>query len=224
MSANEYAIVVLPNDSKAKSCRGRLPRLPAASNYETQKGQAQRPAPTRRFVSSHCVVACRFPITVFSSQAEIYSILEISMSATSYVITSHPSVVCEPSRSIPRYRYLLDTCIVVDFAEQNVEIPSYISECSAISVVTLMELLLPRKRSEISTYRLGEFLTSRSILVCDLNCFRVAITLRFKMKLTVPDAIIAATSVCNRLTLVTADKRLLNHPDVKSARLEDVIE
>lgn len=173
---------------------------------------------------SHCVVACLFPITVFFSQAEIYPILELFMSATSYVITSHPSVVCEPARSIPRCGYLLDTCIVVDYAEQNVEIPSYISECSAISVVTLMELLLPRKRSEISTYRLGEFLVSRSILVCDLNCFEVAIKLRFKMKLTVPDAIIAATSVCNALTLVTADKRLLSHPDVKSARLEDVIE
>ncbi|MFZ4782601.1 MAG: type II toxin-antitoxin system VapC family toxin [Armatimonadaceae bacterium] len=146
------------------------------------------------------------------------------MSATSYVITSLPSVVCEPSRSTPHCRYLLDTCIVVDYAEQNVEIPSYISECSAISVVTLMELLLPRKRSAISANRLGEFLVSRSILVCDLNCFEVAIKLRFKMKLTVPDAIIAATSICNRLTPVTADKRLLSHPDVKSARLEDVTE
>jgi predicted nucleic acid-binding protein len=145
------------------------------------------------------------------------------MSATCYVITSQPSVVCEPSRSIPQCRYLLDTCIVVDYAEQNVEIPRYISECSAISVVTLMDLLLPRKRSEISTFRLGEFLTSRSILVCDLKCFQVAILLRFKMKLTVPDAIIAATSVCNRLTLITADKRLLSHPDVKSARLEDIV-
>ena len=145
------------------------------------------------------------------------------MSATCYVITSQPSVVCEPSRSIPRCRYLLDTCIVVDYAEQNVEIPRYISECSAISVVTLMELLLPRKRSEISTYRLGAFLTSRSILVCDLKCFQVAILLRFKMKLTVPDAIIAATSVCNGLTLVTADKRLLNHPAIKCARLEDIV-
>lgn len=145
------------------------------------------------------------------------------MSAACYVITSPPSVVREPSRSVPQCRYLLDTCIVVDYVEQNVEIPRYISERSAISVVTLMELLLPRKRSEISTYRLGEFLTSRSILVCDLNCFQVAILLRFKMKLTVPDAIIAATSVCNGLTLVTADKRLLNHPAVKCARLEDIV-
>ena len=168
--------------------------------------------------------ACVCSITVFFSQAENNPILELFMSATSYIIISPPSVVCEPSRSTPHCRYLLDTCVVVDFAEQNVEIPSHISECSAISVVTLMELLLPRKRSALSAYRLGEFLTSRSILVCDLNCFRVAITLRFKMKLTVTDAIIAATSVCNRLTLVTADKRLLSHPDVKSARLEDVTE
>ena len=146
------------------------------------------------------------------------------MSATSYVITSLPSVVCEPSRSTPHNRYLLDTCIVVDYAEQNVEIPSHISQCSANSVVTLMELLRPRKRSAISAYRLGEFLTSRSILVCDLNCFRVAITLRFKMKLTVTDAFIAAISVCNRLTLVTADKRLLNHPAVNCTRLEDIAE
>ena len=145
------------------------------------------------------------------------------MSAACYVITSPPSIVCEPSRSVPQCRYLLDTCVVVDYAEHNVEIPRYISECSAISVVTLMELLLPRKRSEISTYRLGVFLTSRSILVCDLNCFQVAILLRFKMKLTVPDAIIAATSVCNGLTLVTADKRLLNHPAVECARLEDIV-
>lgn len=144
------------------------------------------------------------------------------MSAACYVITSLPSVVCEPSRSVPQCRYLLDTCIVVDYAEQNVKIPTYVLEYSAISVVKLMELLLSRKRSETSMYRLGKFLTSRTILVCDSKCFQVAILLRFKMKLTVPDAIIAATSVCNGLTLVTADKRLLNHPAIKSARLEDI--
>jgi predicted nucleic acid-binding protein len=173
---------------------------------------------------SQCVVACIWSITIFFSQAENYPILELFMSATSYVITSPPSVVCEPSRSTPHCRYLLDTCIVVDYVEQNVDIPRALLDECAISIITFMELLLPRKRSAITVYRLGEFLTSRSILVCDLNCFRVAITLRFKMKLTVTDAIIAATSVCNRLTLVTADKRLLSHPDVKSARLEDVIE
>ena len=145
------------------------------------------------------------------------------MSAACYVITSLPSIVCEPARSVPHCRYLLATCIVVDYAEQNVEIPTYVLAYSAISVVTLMELLLPRKRSETSMYRLGKFLTSRSILVCDSKCFQVAILLRFKMKLTVPDAIIAVTSVCNGLTLVTADKRLLNHPAVKCVRLEDIV-
>jgi predicted nucleic acid-binding protein len=44
------------------------------------------------------------------------------------------------------------------------------------------------------------------------------------LKLTVPDALIAATSVCNGLSLVTADKRLLNHPAVNCTRLEDIAE
>ncbi len=146
------------------------------------------------------------------------------MSATCYVITSQPSVVREPSRSIPRCRYLLDTCIVVDYVEQNVGIPRDLLDECAISVITIIELLLPRKRSAITVYRIGEFLTSRPNLPCDWSCVKVAVALRFKMKLTVPDAIIAATSVCNGLTLVTADKRLLNHPAVNCARLEDIAE
>ncbi len=146
------------------------------------------------------------------------------MSATCYVITSQPSVVCEPSRSIPRCRYLLDTCIVVDYVEQNVDIPRDLLDECAISVITIIELLLPRKRSAITVYRIGEFLTSRPNLPCDWSCVKVAVMLRIKMKLTVPDAIIAATSVCQGLTLVTADKRLLSHPAVKSARLEDITE
>jgi predicted nucleic acid-binding protein len=146
------------------------------------------------------------------------------MSATSYVNTSHPGVVCEPSRSIPRCRYLLDTYVVVDYVEQNVDIPRDLLDECAISVITIIELLLPRKRSAITVYRLGEFLTSRPNLPCDWSCVKVAVMLRFKMKLTVPDAIIAATSVCNGLTLVTADNRLLSHPAVNCARLEDIAE
>ena len=146
------------------------------------------------------------------------------MSATCYAITSQPSVVCEPSRSVPQCRYLLDTCIVVDYVEQNVDIPRDLLDECAISVITVIELLLPRKRSAITVYRIGEFLTSRPNLPCDWSCVKEAVMLRIKMKLTVPDAIIAATSACHGLTLVTADKRLLSHPDVKSARLEDVTE
>ena len=146
------------------------------------------------------------------------------MSATCYVITSQPSVVCEPSRSVPQCRYLLDTCIVVDYVEQNVDIPRYLLDDCAISVITLIELSLPRKRSAASVKKLTGFLLLRTVIACDWTSVRIAIALRFKRKLTVPDAIIAATSVCNGLTLVTADKRLLSHPDVKSARLEDITE
>ena len=146
------------------------------------------------------------------------------MSAICYVITSQPSVVCEPSRSIPQCRYLLDTCIVVDYVEQNVDIPrSLLDEC-AISVITLIELSLPRKRSAASVKKLTGFLWLRTVIAFDWTSVHIAIALRFRRKLTVPDAIIAATSVCQGLTLVTADKRLLSHPDVKSARLEDITE
>jgi len=36
----------------ANPCRGRLPRLPTASDYETPKGQAQWPAPTNTLTGS----------------------------------------------------------------------------------------------------------------------------------------------------------------------------
>jgi len=145
------------------------------------------------------------------------------MSATSYVITSLPSVVCEPSRSTPHCRYLLDTCIVVDYVEQNVDIPRDLLDECAISVITLIELSLPRKRSAASVKKLTGFLWLRTVIGCDWTSVHIAIALRFRRKLTVPDAIIAATSGCQGLTLVTADERLLSHPDVKSARLEDLV-
>ena len=146
------------------------------------------------------------------------------MSAACYVITSPPSVVCEPSRSVPQCRYLLDTCIVVDYVEQNVDIPRDVLDECAISVITLIELSLPRKRSAASVKKLTGFLLLRTVIACDWTSVRIAIALRFRRKLTVPDAIIAATSACYGLTLVTADERLLSHPAVKSARLEDITE
>jgi predicted nucleic acid-binding protein len=215
-----YPFEVKPQES----CLTQLYAFPGGSQQELELCRGGRQSPMSMKGRSQCVVACLFPITVLLSQAENYPNLEMFMSATCYVITSLPSVVCEPIRSIPRCRYLLDTCIVVDYVEQNLDIPRALLDECAISVITIIELLLPRKRSAITVYRLGEFLTSRPNLPCDWSCVKVAVMLRFKMKLTVPDAIIAATSVCNGLTLVTADKRLLNHPAVNCTRLEDIAE
>lgn len=75
-----------------------------------------------------------------------------------------------------------------------------------VSVITEMELLSFPKISPQELHNLQLLLSKCIIIPMDNNIKNKAILIRRTYGTKLPDAIVAATSVCNHLPLVTADK------------------
>jgi hypothetical protein len=112
-------------------------------------------------------------------------------------------------------KYLLDTNILIGLFTDNAEIITFLQrknlileECG-ISVISRIELLSYPQLSEKETNIILEKLAPIKPVPFDEKIEKETITLRKKLKLKIPDAIILATAITNNLELITLDKELL---------------
>ena len=129
-----------------------------------------------------------------------------------------PSTADKVGTSIPEYHlslkgYLLDTNIVIDLVTSLIALTGSFT-CYFISVITLVEL---SKNTNADANGLEVYvrdLLRADAMIVDIEIAKIARDLRNATRLKVPDAVIAATALHNRLTLVTEDRQLLAIPNL----------
>ncbi len=89
-----------------------------------------------------------------------------------------------------------------------------------ISVISEMELLSYPSLDEAALTRIRGFLSEIRVVELDEEVREIAIDLRRKHKLKLPDAIVAATAVSLRAQLITNDTKLLRVPGLSGTPLE----
>ena len=102
--------------------------------------------------------------------------------------------------------YILDTNAIIYLLSGNPVMKQYLNCRFGLSVISKMELLsyngISEKEEEI------------------INNFLKVITLRKKYKIKLPDAIVASTSICLGVPLITADK---GFSKIKELNLELIV-
>jgi hypothetical protein len=129
-----------------------------------------------------------------------------------------PSTADKVGTSIPEYHlaskgYLLDTNIVIDLVTSLIALTGNITSFF-ISVITLVELC---KNTATAAHGLVAYvrdLLRADAMIIDTEIAKIARDLRNASQLKVPDAVIAATALHNRLTLLTEDRQLLAIPNL----------
>ena len=102
--------------------------------------------------------------------------------------------------------YLIDTNSVIDYLDNK--LPEQANDLidsidSKISVITRMELLAWPGASEQQTLILNEFINASDVFALEEPVILKAIEIRKTHKTKLPDAIIAATAMVNKLTIIT---------------------
>jgi hypothetical protein len=104
-------------------------------------------------------------------------------------------------------KYLIDTNAAIDYFGNRLPekgsafIDTIVSP--AISVITQMEILGWYRISAEEKAKLQEFINDITIIQIDHDIVQKTIELRQAYKIKLPDAIIAATALVNRLILIT---------------------
>jgi predicted nucleic acid-binding protein len=102
--------------------------------------------------------------------------------------------------------FIVDTNIMVYYQEGNPALEPYIDDFFSISEITIIELL-GIKEIDSQMLNIRQQMISRCLVFYFDNRIRnKTIELKQKYYLKIPDAIIAATAIVNKKTLLTADK------------------
>lgn len=111
-------------------------------------------------------------------------------------------------------KYLLDTNIIIGMYEHNPSVLELfknnqvsIDQC-AYSSITRMELLGFPDISENEIKLISTLLTHMSQLAIDRTTENKTISLKQQHRIKLPDAIILATAITNKIELLTLDKKL----------------
>jgi len=120
-------------------------------------------------------------------------------------------------------RFFLDTNTIVQTLAGNKDIHRIISEAEyiATSVICELEFLAFPKLSRKDKTLLQQFLKKIDVIDLSTNDDLLKskiISIRQKKILRLPDAIIAASAQLNSCILLTADKSLLNHPELETLK------
>lgn len=102
--------------------------------------------------------------------------------------------------------YILDTNAIIYLLSGNPVMKQYLTCRCGLSVISKMELLSYSGISEKEEIIIKNFLNECEILPINHNIEENVITLRKKYKIKLPDAIVASTSICFGVPLITADK------------------
>lgn len=104
--------------------------------------------------------------------------------------------------------YLLDTNIVLYISKGDADLKSFLNhQRMTISVITEMELLSFPAITKKEIAGLTSFIEEMEVIPFDDKIKKLAILIRRKYKLKIPDSIVAATAVYCDLPLITADKQ-----------------
>ncbi len=106
--------------------------------------------------------------------------------------------------------YLIDTNSVIDYLDNK--LPDNANELidsidSKISVIIRMELLAWPGASNEQTLILNEFINTSEVFALEEPAILKAIEIRKAYKTKLPDAIIAATALVNKLTIITRNTK-----------------
>ena len=106
--------------------------------------------------------------------------------------------------------YLIDTNAVIDYLDNK--LPVKAGELmdgidSRISVITRMELLSWPGASEEQTLILNEFINASEVFALEEPVIVKAIEIRKTHNSKLPDAIIAATALVNKLTIISRNTK-----------------
>jgi predicted nucleic acid-binding protein len=106
--------------------------------------------------------------------------------------------------------YLIDTNAVIDYLDNK--LPDKAGELmdeidSRISVITRMELLSWPGASQEQTHILNEFINASEVFALEEPVIVKAVDIRKTFKTKLPDAIIAATAIVNKLSLITRNTK-----------------
>ena len=103
--------------------------------------------------------------------------------------------------------YLIDTNILIYIIKGNPKVAYFAkSEMLAISYITEMEVLGKFQIVDTEKRIISNVLKHCCIFEMDAQIKQYAIDIKQKIKMKLPDAIIAATAIKNNIPLVTADK------------------
>ena len=103
--------------------------------------------------------------------------------------------------------YLIDTNVLVYILQGNPQVKYFAeSEILTVSCITEMEILGKYQISESEKQIVGKALEHCNIIDIDRKIKQMAINIKQRNKIKLPDAIIAATAIKNNVALVTADK------------------
>ncbi len=109
--------------------------------------------------------------------------------------------------------YLIDTNIVIDYLANKLsdkanELIDSID--SKISVITRMELLAWPGANTKQTFILKEYISASQVFALDEPTILMAIEIRKAYKVKLPDAIITATALVNKLIILTRNTKDFN--------------
>ena len=113
---------------------------------------------------------------------------------------------CKKGGEMSGIEILADTNAILYLFSGNKCMIPFMNMKIVVSVITEMELLSFPKISPQELHNLQLLLSKCIIIPMDNNIKNKAILIRRTYGTKLPDAIVAATSVCNHLPLVTADK------------------
>ena len=117
-------------------------------------------------------------------------------------------------------KYLADTNAVIYRLGGNACMKPFLQERLAVSVITCMELLSFPGLSEEEDNTIRRFLSLCEIIQIDERIQEETIRLRRKHKIKLPDSIIAASSITQKLTLITADAGFTRIEDLQMVELQ----
>lgn len=119
-------------------------------------------------------------------------------------------------------KYLIDTSVVIKYVNNSLVskglyfVDEIVDKESQLSFVTEIELQAwqPEDPHDIKVYE--DFIVNSFIHYVDNIIIRETINIRKNYRLKIPDALIAATAICNNLTLIgDNDKDFLKIPNLK---------
>lgn len=100
---------------------------------------------------------------------------------------------------------LIDSSIIIYAAQpEHEDLRAFIAaHAPAVSAVSYVEVLGYRDLSEADKPLFGQFFAASLVLPLDQDVLDCAVTLRQQRRMTLGDALVAATALVHRLTLVT---------------------
>ena len=111
--------------------------------------------------------------------------------------------------------YIIDTNILIYILKGNPKVKYFVQEERlGVSCITEMEVLGKYMISTAEKQIIDRFLNRCYIIEIDAQIKQLAINIKQQKRMKLPDAIIAAAAIKNKVILVTADKGFENIPNL----------